>query len=197
MKEIPGYEGLFALTEDGKVWSYPKKIRDNYYSKGRWLIPDMRKNGYVFYTLKRKTYTLIKLLEITYDIKNKSFKIPNEEIKDIPGFEGRYAITKTGKVWSYPHELSGSLKGKGKTKGKWLKPSICYHGYPNVYLGANNSYRVHRLVALTYIENLENKKCINHKNSNRSDNRVENLEWVTHKENTIHSIEHGGRKKTR
>lgn len=110
---------------------------------------------------------------------------------DIPGFEGKYAITKDGKVWSYPKPLTGALEGKGYTKGKWMKPSICYHGYPNVFLGKSRSFRIHKLVAITYLPRIKGKNCINHKNSIRSDNSIENLEWVTHSENTRHAIKKG------
>lgn len=59
--------------------------------------------------------------------------------------------------------------------------------------GIWTSMPVHRLVAITFIDNPENKKCVNHKDSNRNNNNVENLEWVTHKENVYHSYQFGKR----
>ena len=79
-----------------------------------------------------------------------------------------YKITKSGKVWS-------------EKKSKFAKERIC-NGYTMVTLGGD-SYTVHRLVASTFIPNPDNKPYVNHINCIKTDNRVENLEWVTQKEN--------------
>lgn len=60
--------------------------------------------------------------------------------------------------------------------------------------GTWTSQPVHRLVAKGFIDNPENKQSVNHKNGNRTDNRVENLEWVTPKENVYHSFIEGKRR---
>lgn len=57
--------------------------------------------------------------------------------------------------------------------------------------GKQKRMRVHRMVALTFIDNPDNKPYVNHINGNRSDNNVENLEWVTPSENTQHAVNTG------
>ena len=56
-------------------------------------------------------------------------------------------------------------------------------------LGKRNTQLIHRLVAITFLENTENKPCVNHKNGVKSDNTINNLEWVTYSENERHSID--------
>ena len=100
-------------------------------------------------------------------------KIEQEIFKDISGFENLYTISNKGKVWS---KISKSLR----------KTHIDKYGYENITLCKNGklyNFKVHRLVAAAFIPNPENKPCINHKDENKLNNSVENLEWVTVKEN--------------
>lgn len=109
-------------------------------------------------------------------------------MKDIPDFEGRYAITRNGRVWSYP-------KKGGTRKGKWIRAFIQHRGYYNYYLQKANGKRriilAHRLVATTYIPNLLGRKEVNHKDGEKLNNRVKNLEWCTHQENMRHAYKNG------
>ena len=95
-------------------------------------------------------------------------------MKDIPLYENIYAITQNGKVWSY---LSNKF-----LVWRW-KPYLRVMLYKDCRA---KNFSIHRLVALTYLLNTENKPQINHINWIKTDNRVENLEWCTWKENTQH-----------
>lgn len=92
------------------------------------------------------------------------------EQKDIAGFEGKYAIDTDGNVWSYRSK-------------KYLKPRYTQKGYARVHLGLNTDYYVHRLVAKAFIPNPDELPFINHKDENKLNNKVENLEWCTQKYN--------------
>ena len=107
-------------------------------------------------------------------------------IKDIPGFEGLYAVTADGRVWSYP-------KRRSSKNGRFLKPGV-RNGYHFVVLSGGmqkKSYSVHRIVAITFLPNPENKQEVNHKDGVKTNNHLSNLEWATSKENTRHAINTG------
>ncbi|CNL29804.1 NUMOD4 motif [Yersinia enterocolitica] len=118
------------------------------------------------------------------------FKEKVSAMKDIPGYEGKYSITRDGRVWSHPR-----VDAKGATrKGKWLKSASGGHGYPHVSLyrnGIESKKTVHRLVAEAFIPKMDGKPDINHINGIKTDSRVENLEWVTRAENMQHAYDTG------
>lgn len=81
-----------------------------------------------------------------------------------------------------------------KSSGDRVKEHVSSGGYPRVNLskrGKGKTPMVHRLLAQTFIWNKDNKPCVNHKDGNKLNYKLENLEWCTHKENSIHAVKNG------
>lgn len=118
-----------------------------------------------------------------------------EKWKDIPGYEGIYEVSGKGKVRSKEGKTTYSerhgkriwksriLKEKNP-KGRDVRVSLWKGGKPRDFLA-------HRLVAMAFIPNPENKPCINHKDGDPRNNKIGNLEWCTYKENENHAKRNG------
>lgn len=112
------------------------------------------------------------------------------EWRDIKGFEGLYQCSDEGEVRGV-ERLMGPAKGDKPRIKKSVKLKLVDHkGYLQVRLyknGKQHSYLVHRLIAETFLPNDDPTKEVNHINECKSDNRVSNLEWISHIENVNHA----------
>ena len=110
--------------------------------------------------------------------------------KPVDGYEILYEVSTFGNVRSVARQVSHGLgNGVRQLKSRNINPWSDSHGYRSVSLskhGKVTKFKVHRLVGNAFIPNPERKPTINHINEVRSDNRVENLEWATYKENNNH-----------
>jgi len=106
-----------------------------------------------------------------------------ETYKDIDGYEGIYQVSNLGNVKSLKYGNEKVLKNYLSCTG-YYKVSLCVNFKAK-------SFNTHRLIAKSFIPNPDNKPQINHINGIRNDNRLDNLEWVTSKENMQHAHDTG------
>ena len=118
----------------------------------------------------------------------------SEEVwADLPGHCGFYQVSNIGRVRSLPRIVM-TPNGPVKRCGKVVAAHDHYRGYREVRLNYNGNSvtcKVHRLVAETFIPNPDNLPEVDHIDMNRANNRVENLQWITHVDNCRRSIDAG------
>lgn len=111
-----------------------------------------------------------------------------EEIwKDVIGYEGYYKISDLGRVKSLPR--NGTVN-----REIIMKPKLSKAGYLTIHLrksGYSKHRKIHRLIAMAFIDKVEGKEIINHKDGNKLNNSISNLEWCTYKENAQHAHDTG------
>lgn len=114
---------------------------------------------------------------------------PGEVWKAVPGYEERYHVSNLGRVASIlKYDINFGWKSKWEIISPRLHDSYCH--VVNLWRGNKfKTFRVHRLVCMAFLINLENKKTVNHKDGNRLNNNLSNLEWATQAENNRHSYD--------
>lgn len=113
-----------------------------------------------------------------------------EKWRELPVLDGRYRISSFGRIFS--------RRGRKNLKCTELKQFNNSLGYMQVNLmgddGREHKKYVHRLVAFVFLPNPQNLPEVNHKDGNRANNRASNLEWISRKDNMIHSVRALGHK---
>ncbi len=117
--------------------------------------------------------------------------------KDIPGFAGKYLASNHGRIRSSEQRVRHCPRGiwmDRVIKDRVLKTNSDSNGYKRTTLtieGSSRQYLVHRLVAMTFIPNPNNLPYVNHIDACKYNNKVDNLEWVTHEGNMAHAASLG------
>lgn len=114
--------------------------------------------------------------------------------KDVKGYDGKYQVSNLGNVRSVDRTFTNACGVVVTRKGTILKPRVNRNGYMRVTMhkgGKVNTEVIHRCVAVAFIPNPEELPQVNHKDGNKRNNNVSNLEWCTSMENMHHAAQKG------
>lgn len=105
--------------------------------------------------------------------------------------ENQYEVSNFGRIKSLDREVANAFGTKTKLKGRLLRGNLLNNGYISVCFSSKTKKYVHQVVAETFLPPSEIKNTVNHKDGNKTNNYVENLEWNTYKQNNDHARETG------
>ena len=114
--------------------------------------------------------------------------------KPVVGYEGVYEVSSKGRVRSVDRVLIDRNGREKNFRGQIIATHLNKYGYPICTLwrcGKGKTSTIHRLVAISFLENENDKPQVNHIDGNKENNSIDNLEWVTNSENDIHAFEIG------
>lgn len=195
-KYIPGFSNyeISNLGNVNRIWKTkktPVKIPKGKYSSSICLCyaPNQRKSVNV-------REILDELFEDHIYKDHSSDDLEGEIWKDVVGWESYYAVSNLGRVKTKERTYTCSNGSVRFVHQKIKQTYFDEDGYERVCLYLNNTSKlmgVHRVVAEAFISNPDNLPQVNHKNGDKSNNRVDNLEWMTNTDNIRHSIQIGTR----
>lgn len=173
-KDIKGYESYYQVSDLGRVKRLEKKITVNR-KKGvgiyNWENSDKRQYWVCSYYIDNKR--IIRYFSIDKFGYEKAKNLATQELENNQQIKTKIVNEKI---------LKQCIRNKKQTS--YLIVSLCKNNKVK-------NFQVHRLVLESFINNIENKPCVNHKNGNMLDNRLYNLEWCTYHENSIHAVKTG------
>ena len=115
-----------------------------------------------------------------------------EEIwKPVVGFEGRYEVSSLGRIKALARKIYYADGRCGKVKERLVRGTIMNTGYIGVSFDSTHRKAVHQVVAEAFFGVPEYRRTVNHKDGDKTNNRIENLEWVTYARNNAHARETG------
>ena len=166
------YKDCYYFDKDGKLYNAKRSYKE--------LALHQKKKQYQPYTKENKiapiTPNYLRAL-IGYGFENAIAPIEGEEWKWIEGYEGIYKISNCGRVANFKGLREQFLVGRENDKYYYCLLSK---------EGQKKQYRTHTLVAKAFCDGYKEGLVVNHKDLNKTNNRAENLEWITQKENVIH-----------
>ena len=107
--------------------------------------------------------------------------------KSVQGFEGRYEVSSLGRFKALNRLLVYKDGRQGRLNEKMIKGTIGNNGYYTITFDSKTRKLAHRVIAETFLGNQEYRLTVNHKDGNKLNNQIDNLEWATYKENNNHA----------